>query len=201
VIEPAPDLRYHSTEVHDKARAALASGDVRRFLALAPNDYHLPIIFWNRAALRSAAVIEEAFAIAVTSTRSNNRLHYYLIDHILPTLERTRLRSVGSPPPGPGPWRVYRGVSGRGAARRIRGYSWTAALDRARWFAARFGLPDPAVFETTVHDEHLLFYTNERSEREFVVALPRHWPVRRVERVGCPERPPVEPLPMPRVQS
>jgi hypothetical protein len=55
----------------------------------------------------------------------------------------------------------------------VRGLSWTASLDRARFFARRYpNLHNPAVFRMTVSAEHVLAYTNARKEEEFFVMLP-----------------------------
>jgi hypothetical protein len=63
---------------------------------------------------------------------------------------------------------VYRGVAGRGAARRIAGRSWTDDLDAACWFAIRFDLQSPAVYtgELAAHD--VWAFVTDRSEREFI---------------------------------
>lgn len=70
-----------------------------------------------------------------------------------------------------GPWTLYRGVAGCGKSRWIRGYSWTDSIDRACWFAARFDLPSPAVFETVCDESRLLAYTNQRGESEYIVSV------------------------------
>jgi hypothetical protein len=57
-------------------------------------------------------------------------------------------RTTGDLLPGTGPFTVFRGVSGRGRARRIRGLPWTSSLSQAAWFAARGTGIDPAVYRT-----------------------------------------------------
>jgi hypothetical protein len=57
----------------------------------------------------------------------------------------------------------------------VRGLSWTASLDRARFFARRYPkLANPAVYRVTAATEHVLAYTNERKEEEFFVTLPKN---------------------------
>ena len=95
--------------------------------------------------------------------------------------DRDRLRAAGDPIPGVGPFTIYRGVGGRGRARHVRGLSWPASRERARWFAQRaqiFGLHDPAVYCVTVDACHVLAFVdsadaNGRGEEEFVVLLPQ----------------------------
>ena len=67
---------------------------------------------------------------------------------------------------------------------RLRDYSWTTDLERAKWFAQRFAsiLPDPGVYETVVSVDHVLFYTVERMESEFFCRLDRGHKVTRVWR-------------------
>jgi hypothetical protein len=103
--------------------------------------------------------------------------------------DRARLRAAGDPLPEP-PFTLYRGVAGRGPARRVRGFSWTASRERGPWFADRFTslLHDPAVYTITVGEESILAYVNERQEEEFIVdplAL-GHRPVR--VSVGSPQK-------------
>lgn len=87
--------------------------------------------------------------------------------------DRKALRAAGDPLPGPGPFTVYRGVSGEEPEeRRIRGLSWTASKDRAREFAERFDGPDPAVYEAVIKARHVLAYINWEKEEEFIVLLP-----------------------------
>jgi hypothetical protein len=49
--------------------------------------------------------------------------------------------------------------------------SWTGRLDRARWFARRMDLADPAVFRAVVEERHVLACVNGRSEDEFIILL------------------------------
>lgn len=56
-----------------------------------------------------------------------------------------KLLAAGDPLPGPGPFTIYRGISGGGEERRERGFSWTLHKDLACWFAARLHLRAPAV--------------------------------------------------------
>ena len=73
------------------------------------------------------------------------------------------------------PYTLYRGVSGRGRARHVKGYAWSRSLRVAGFFAQRPGLEDPAVFRATIPDVWVLAYFGLKEggqEEEFVVLLP-----------------------------
>jgi hypothetical protein len=102
--------------------------------------------------------------------------------------DRGRLFAAGDPLPGTGCFTIYRGIAGTGAARRIRGISWTALPERARWFAAwyagRFKLPNPSVYRTVVEQKDMLAYSNARGEQEFLVLLTSNHKIQVVERLS-----------------
>ena len=84
-----------------------------------------------------------------------------------------RLRAAGDPLPGPGPFTLYRGVHGRGPARKVRGLHWTSSPSTAAWFATRWpGVHDPAVFVVTVPESVVLAYVGDRGEEDYLVMLP-----------------------------
>ncbi len=101
--------------------------------------------------------------------------------------DRVRLREAGAPLPGPGPFRIYRGVAGPEAARRVYGLSWTQSIRRAREFAqehaCRFSRKraDPGVYCVTVEERDVLVYIRHRGEKEFIVYLPAVAGAERVE--------------------
>ena len=97
--------------------------------------------------------------------------------------DRAKLRAAGDALPSTGPFTLYRGVAGIGRARRIRGWSWTASLPIAQWFATRsfhLGAPKPAVYTITIEEPNILVYSNERTENEFIVRVPRTVKILRV---------------------
>lgn len=129
-------------------------------------------LFRNAHLLKSLGMYEEALEYAYTSGRASVRNWRGLFS----MADRDRLREYGDPIPHAGPFTLYRGVAGRGRQRAVRHFSWTGTLDCARWFAGRAAyhgsrLPDPAVFEITVPESEVIFYTNGRREDEYVV-----WP-------------------------
>ena len=169
------------------AVAALDAGNVVGFLVAASNEDSLHLVWRNVAPLRARGLYEAALLEAYAATRTNNRQWpVRVLSELFACADRTRLRVCGDPLPGAGPFTLYRGVAGRGRARRVRGLSWTDDLVQARWYADRSGLlslADPAVLQTTVEEAAVLAYVNARKEREFLVLLP---PVARIVRV--PER-------------
>lgn len=138
-------------------------------------------------------MFEEALLDALTSVSVNNH-NVPLVDlkALFFHADRNRLRAAGDPLPGPGPFTLYRGVSGKGKARRVRGLSWTASRDIAWWFAKRYTrlcpdyFTDPAVFEVTVDAVEVLVYTQYSNEQEFIVDLPDSIKPVRVPADTCP---------------
>ncbi len=167
--------------LHARAREYLDSRNVVRFLCLASNTESLLLVLMNAQFLLARGLYEAALLHALTATRTNNAgWSARVLFSLITKADRARLRAAGDPPPGPGPFTVYRGVAGRGAQRRVRGLSWTFSLPVAAWFAQRStficgGLPDPAVYRVTVHDRQVLAYANEsfRHEEELLVLCGR----------------------------
>ena len=166
-LEPIPPRSRY------KAIAALEEGNSTGFLLPASNEYHLDLVYRNQGALLKRGIYEPALFDALIDTRVNN--HRWPMDDLRFMFERAnrdRLLAAGDPLPGPGPFTIFRGVAGKGRARRVRGFSWTSLLEKAQWFARRLYLPDPAVFQVTVGIEDVLAYTDEREEQDFTVLLP-----------------------------
>ena len=177
-LDPIPsDLREWACE-------QLESGDVLGFLCKAQNEYGLHLVAYNCRLLMDRGLYEKALLHAYTATRTNNR-HWSELDlqDLFLLAQRDRMLAAGDPLPAPGPYTLYRGVAGRGRARRIQGYSWTASKKEAQWFATRFDLPDPAVFRTVVDSDDVFAYCNDRQEQEFVL-------FRKPEFVHFPKRTP-----------
>jgi hypothetical protein len=173
-LEPIPHI------LREDARAALESGDVIGFMCKVSNEHSLELVYFNHKFLIQMGLYEVALVHTFIATRTNNfRWPLHELRFMFATADRPRLRAAGEPLPGPGPFTIFRGVSGTGAARRVRRISWTTSEERARWFALRHNLPNPDVFRATVHEADVLTYTNGRSEQEFIVLLPeRNRPVR-----------------------
>ena len=120
--------------------------------------------------LRFLDLYEDALLLAYMGCSLNN--HDFPLDSLrflFDWADRERLRASGEPLPGPGPFILYRGVAGKGPARRVRGISWTRSVERARWFANQAGLHDPGVYRVEVEETSVLVYINVRQEDEFLI--------------------------------
>jgi len=176
--EMALNLDLIAPQFRDDAIDALNEGDVGGFLIFSEhgNQYHLHIVWQNIDELKIRGLYEKALLSAFIATRTNN--HHYsqsVLELMFALVDRDLLLAAGDPLSGPGLFTMFRGVSGRTRARRIRGISWTGSLERAQWFAKRgeyFGLADPAVYQVIVDADSVLAYSNERNEQEFIVMLP-----------------------------
>jgi hypothetical protein len=179
-LDPIPSF------LEARAVEAVEAGDALGFLCKASNEDWLDLVWRNRMALQVRGIYEKALVEAFIGTRTNN-LHWPAsrLAFLFRIADRARLRATGDPIPGTGLYTLYRGVAGIGRARRVKGFSWTASQDQARWFAARFAgiLPDPAVFRVSVAKRHVLFYSNARQEAEYIVLLPETAKPVLVERV------------------
>jgi hypothetical protein len=159
-VEIAYDLSLIPTSLHGMAMEAIAEKDVAGLLCRASNTSTVDIVLSNWQPLRRDGLLESALVQAFTMNRGNNHHGYAKLDFLTRQADRARLRAAGDPLPSPGPWTVYRGVAGHGRARRIRGFSWTADCEKARWFATR-----------GADESHLLFFTSAREESEYVLLL------------------------------
>lgn len=129
-------------------------------------------VYDNVDALKERGIYEACLVDAFVGAKVNNRHLFRALEYMLTRANRAKLLEAGGPLPGPGPFTLYRGVSGRGAARRVRGWSWTSSLPVACWFSVRFPGAKPAVFTRTVDADEVLFYTNARNEEEYVILPP-----------------------------
>jgi hypothetical protein len=88
--------------------------------------------------------------------------------------DRKKLQSMGDPlPENKDTYTLYRGIAGKGAARRKYGHSWTGTLETAIWFAQRLYFDKPVVYKADVPKDCICFYTNERDEDEYVCLTPK----------------------------
>jgi len=132
---------------------------------------------------KEAGIYEEALLYAYTGCSCNwKSIPIGIIEYMFENADRDKLLSAGDPLPGDGPFKVYRGVAGTGAARRVRGFSWTGDFETAKWFADRFKniLDKPMVYEATVEKDMVLAYSNDRDEQEFLCLIPKELPLKRV---------------------
>jgi|SRR5581483_3718522 len=165
-------------ELRQQAQEAFAAGSMVRFLGLASNEHGLSLVVMNARALKAIGAYEAALLGAFIHTRVNNRSWPLVqLRFLFEQSDRGRLRAAGDLLPAGEQFTLYRGVAGRGSARRVRGLSWTGSRERAEWFASRaagWKLHDPAVYRAVVGREDIYAYVNERREEEYVVLLPRN---------------------------
>lgn len=161
----------------DKQIEALNRGDVDGLLKEFGNDSRsLLFVINNMAALKRRGVYEKALARAWINVEGNHH-HVPLrtIGAAFEAADRQKLLAAGdSLPPGRGVFTVYRGVAGKGHARRIRGLSWTTSLPTACWFALRLHLADPAIFASWVNWYEILWHKSG-TEDEFLFRPQRVW--------------------------
>ena len=131
-------------------------------------------LFWGPGCFES--ILVEAFAgVKFNTIRAPlGRLRHLFFREA----NRAELLQLG-PLPGPGPFQIYRGVSGVGKSRRERGISWTSDIRTAAFFALNDFLgdqdatADPQIL--TIEAEADWIYccpTVREGEAEFVVKLP-----------------------------
>lgn len=169
------DLTYIEHPVmREQALKAWAEGDIGGVLISMDNELGLYFVRDNMITLIRAGLYEiallRAYAICRTNWHSSPR---YLMPLLFNAADRKKLIAAGSPLPGNAPFVVYRGVAGVGAKRRVRGVSWTADFEKAKWFATRYEhLDKPAVFKAVVPLENVYAYYDERQEKEFLCNIP-----------------------------
>jgi hypothetical protein len=170
-------------ELIEQAKKDMAENNIMSVMHYMPNTRCLSFIVDNHCEFKRCGLYEKALIDAYIGTRTNfSRWSFALINYLFELADREKLLECGDPLPGDGPFTIYRGISGRGAARRIRGISWTGSLDRAIWFAKRFDFEKPVVFRATVEKSLVYVYSNERQEAEFLCKIPinlklaRVWP-------------------------
>lgn len=161
-----PSLRQHAVD-------ALEKKNVEGFFFTAENTSSLDLLVRNFLELKMRGLYEEALLRAWAATRTNNSSWpHRTLRMMFERADRKRLLAAGDPLPGPGPFTLYRGVAGRGAARRIRGLSWTALREMAIWFATRYDhLAAPSICTVTIAADDVLAYVDDRSEEDFILSL------------------------------
>jgi hypothetical protein len=128
----------------------------------------------NCKPLKDMGVFEKVFSEAYTQTNINNsNIPKDVISDLLKMADREKLMSLGDPlPEDKDTYTLYRGIAGKGSARRKYGQSWTGNLEKAKWFAKRLSLEKPMVYQAVVPKDCICFYTDVRNEDEYVCLIP-----------------------------
>lgn len=178
------ELALVSHTLMAKANSYLQRRDILGVLCLIGNDRGLEFVTQNIQALKADGLFEMALVEAFTACRvNNNSWPLPVLRSLFCTVaDRQKLRLLGPPLLGAGPFHLYRGVAGRGGSRRTAGISWTANLNAACWFAMRFAdvLDDPGVYEYMADESEVLCRHNERNEDEYLLDVNRPKLVKRL---------------------
>jgi hypothetical protein len=154
------------------ALEAFELGDMEGFIGAAyPQGRTLAIVVDNSMQLQERGLYEAALVHGFVGCKVNHaRWSMTFIEHLFRNGDRNKLRAVGQPLPGNGPFKLYRGVAGTGRARKQRGMSWTHSLDVACWFANRFAATqgDAAIYTAIVKATDIYCFIGDRTEREFI---------------------------------
>jgi hypothetical protein len=165
----------------EHAKKDLVEGNILQIMAYMSNTRSMCFVADNYPMLKQAGVYEKALLHAWIGTRTNfSNWSFPVLEFLFEYADGKTLLECGEPLPGNGPFTVYRGIAGRGPARRIRGISWTTSLERAIWFAKRFNFQKPTVFSATVEKSMVYLYTNERQEAEFLCKIPSDLKLKKV---------------------
>jgi hypothetical protein len=160
----------------NKANPSLEAGDASGFLLVVGGHIRIGVTWRHRKLLSRKGMLESCIVLSYISANFDNRAWHGHIRRLLDLCDRDRLRLAGDPIPDGSPLVCYRGVSGPNRRRDSKGLSWSLSPQVAAWFACR-DQPDPAVFVAEIPRDAVLFYTDERSEREIVArdVSPRLW--------------------------
>jgi len=160
------------------------TGDVRALFSFIDNHKKMAFVVDNHAQLKKMEIFEKALLEAYVSTNGNNfNISSEVINLLFATADKQKLFYIGNPlPEDKNIYKLYRGVSGNGSARRKYGISWTGSLDKAIWFAKRYGFEKPIVYQAQVPKENIYAYDNDRNEDEYLCDIPRSLKLREIWR-------------------
>jgi hypothetical protein len=176
--EITDDLMDGITEARDMVEEAKKefekTGDFEAISLHLDSDICFAFVVDNYKPLQDMEIFEEAFFETFIKAKTNNsNIPWSVISDLLKMADREKLMSKGDPlPEKKDTYTLYRGIAGKGAARRKYGQSWTGTFDKAKWFAKRLSLEKPMVYKAIVPKDCICFYTNVRNEDEYVCLIP-----------------------------
>lgn len=161
------DLSMIPAALLEQTARGYESGDIEALLLAFDGSEKLSFVQTNNLELKAVGMYETAL---VGAYLMGEFPHWRLVslEQMFRDADRTKLRQTGSQMPNERGFTVYRGVAGSGRHRHVSGMSWTRSLDKAKWFANRNALADPAVYQTRVRQDDVYCYLAEREEEEFV---------------------------------
>ncbi len=114
-------LEFVQPSLREEAASALVEGDVRAWLECGnPEKSGLAMVGVGGSDLRALGLYEEALLEAWLYPPVNHgKFPCDLFKVLFEAADADRMRAAGDPLPGPGPFTIYRGVAGRGPARRV----------------------------------------------------------------------------------
>jgi len=127
----------------------------------------LTVVRDNVEALLDRGIFESVLVAGYTGGKTN---HSHIKTEDIESMffthaDPAKLRLAGEALPGPGPFQVFRGVSGES---RISGFSWTSDIAVSCSFAhSTWG--EAAVYKAEISTNEILCYIMERDEFEFIV--------------------------------
>lgn len=162
ILLSQPDLRCVREDLRDLARESFMEGDARGFVMRANSGNQLMLVLDNHLQLKRKGMLEAALVEAYVGTKVNtSHLPLRKLEALFADCDRSKLRSLGDALPASGPFQVYRGVAGDRGKRRARGYSWTASLQIACWFAltsAMYARGEAGVYKATLLESDVFFF-------------------------------------------
>jgi hypothetical protein len=172
------DLMESIIETREDIKAAIKAfekiGDLSSIFLWLGLRRQLPFVVDNYRPLVEKGILEEALVRAFSGARFNNsNIQQSTIDFMLYQADKEKMLSLGLLPEEKDTYTLYRGISGKGAARRKYGHSWTGTLDIAIWFAKRLSFDKPIVYRAEVPKDCICFYIDDRNEDEYVCLIPR----------------------------
>lgn len=177
------DLSLVDNQWHHEVEKDFFNKNPEGMLCLLPNHFGLRFVCDNVGPLLQQEIYERALIFAYTGC-SFNYCQWPLVTlkMYFDMADRNRLLDAGDKIPGDGPFFLYRGVSGKGRKKKIRGISWTSSFKNAKFFAERFAdfLENPEIYCTKLSKKYIYTYYNDRSEEEFLCNIPKHQKIKKV---------------------
>lgn len=169
--EQLDKYRKEQIEKHWKER------DVTAIFSYMRNSACINYVYDNLARFNEIGKYEEALLEAYQETWFNYS-HYnkYFLRFLFRIADPDKLRLAGDPIPKCDSVILYRGISGRGSARRVSGISWTKSLNVAAWFAYHHFdweyFENPTVYKIKVDPKYIIAALDGRDEKECLLLPP-----------------------------